>query len=139
LNAGSAKQCVCGHAFADATIVKARTTKRCPACREEQPVLLLACGCGHEFDDIREGLEELEAQVRMGWSYVALGVTVFLLAIGLLFVTQGLWITLGWFGGVALAARGISMRAGARAELREIRGATLALPSARVVARDRDA
>jgi hypothetical protein len=133
LNAGSAAHCPCGHVFAASTIVKARrTTKRCPACQQEQPRLLHVCGCGHEFGDIRAVREELEEQVRIGWSYVALGATAFVICTGIMIVTSGMWI-IGMFGSVGLLVRGFVTRADARSALSDIQKAAGALPSAKVI------
>jgi hypothetical protein len=133
LNAGSATQCACGHAFAASTIVKARrTTKPCPACQQEQPRLLQVCGCGHEFGDIREVREDLQEQVRIGWSYVALGATALLVCTGIMIVSSGTWL-IGAFGGVAVLVRGFLTRAEARSQLSDIDRAAGALPSAKVV------
>ena len=134
LNAGSASQCRCGHAFAASTIVHPRTTKQCPACKREQPLLLEVCGCGHGFDDVRELREELEERVRIGWSYAALGFIVFAIATAIMVATNLIWIAAS-FGGVGLACRGLFMRADARAELRTLRAVAGVLPSAKLVRR----
>jgi hypothetical protein len=133
LNAGSATRCRCGYAFAASTIRQARrTTKRCPACQQEQPRLLQVCGCGHEFGDIHEVREQLEERVRIGWSYIALGTTALLVCTGITIATSGIWI-IGAFCGVTLIARGFATRADARWQLRDIQAAARALPSAKVV------
>ena len=134
LNAGSATRCHCGHEFAASTIVQPRTSKHCPECKREQPLLLEVCGCGHRFEDVRELREELEERVRMGWSYVALGVTLFAIGTGIMIATSFLWMFAA-FGGVALAGRGFATRADARAELRALRAVAGVLPSAKVVRR----
>lgn len=113
-------------------IVKQRTTKRCPGCQQEQPQLLHVCGCGHEFCDIRAVREELEEQVRVGWSYVAIGATILLVCAAITIATSGLWI-IGAMASVAVLVRGFVIRADARAHLRDIRGATGALPSAKII------
>jgi len=132
LNGGSATRCRCGHEFAASTIVQPRTTKHCPSCKREQPLLLEVCGCGHSFDDVRELREELEESVRMGWSYVVLGVLLFAIGIGIMIATSLIWLAAS-FGGVALAVKGFFARADARAELRALRAAAGVLPSAKVV------
>lgn len=133
LHGGSATHCECGHGFAASTIVKARrSTKRCPACQQERPILLHVCGCGYEFGDVRVLREELQEQVRIGWSEVALGATALLVCTVIMIATSGLWI-IGVGAGVIFIVRGLLTRADACAQLTGIERAAGALPSARVV------
>ena len=132
LNAGSARECVCGHTFAEASIVAARrTTKRCPACRAELPRLMQRCGCGHEFEDILELRQQLVSRIHAGWSYLAVGTLVVGACVAIMMTTSMMWI-LGLIGGVVLMLRGLMTRADARSALRSINKAVGELPSAKV-------
>lgn len=133
LNAGSAAQCPCGQAFEATSIVAARrTTKGCPACRQDLPRLMQFCLCGHEFEDVRELRGELEEQVRIGWSNVALGTIGLVILVALMFYTSFL-LVLGCLGCAALAVRGVLTRSEALTQLRAIDTAVSALPLAKVV------
>jgi hypothetical protein len=133
LNAGSAAQCTCGQTFeAKAIVASRRTTKDCPACRQDLPRLTQFCLCGHEFEDVRELRGELEEQVRIGWSNVALGVIGLAIFVALMFYTSFL-LMLGCFGCAALAVRGVLTRSDALTQLRAIDTAVSALPLAKIV------
>ena len=124
--------CECGHAFPASSIVAAvQTSKRCPACRSEQPLLLERCGCGHEFKDVVALRGELLGHLHGAWARILIGLLALLLCGAIALTMSGMW-TLGLFGGVMLAVRGLMMRADARAGLREIDSATGTLPSARL-------
>jgi hypothetical protein len=95
-------------------------------------MLLHICGCGHEFIDVRAMSEELQEQVRIGWSYVAMGATALLACAAIAIATSAMWF-IGTCAGVALILRGFMTRADARSQLSHIRKAAGALPRVNVV------
>ena len=130
LNGGSAAACECGHAFPASSIVAAqRTTKRCPSCRSEQPLLLETCGCGQQFMEIVELRAELVGELHSAWARIVIGFVVLAACAGIAIATSGTWLV-GLIGGVMLGVRGLMRRADARAALRNIDAAAGTLPRA---------
>jgi hypothetical protein len=135
LNGGSAAECSqCGQLFDSESIVPAGRpkTRRCSKCDVEVSRLAETCICGHTFDDVRELREQAEDRVRVGWSFIALGLLGLIACTFLMIWTSGVFLIL-WGGGAALIARGIVTRNHAKADLVEIRNARAKLPAAKVV------
>jgi hypothetical protein len=139
VNAGSATQCRCGHAFDVSTMVVSKPVRRCPLCGlvADSPGAA-SCRCGYDFDSAPSTVRpQIELRKKYGWIWIFTGISCVVLSVGVLFV-QVLLGGLTAIFGAYLIAKGMSTLSWTRSLLRDLDAEARQLPAARVVSDPKD-